>query len=117
MAVETSAREAPAVESAPIHPASQAAIWALIVLVIVNIINFYDRNVAGALTEPIRKEFHLTDTQIGWLGTVFTLLYAVIGLPLGRLADGGDDIGAVGLEPPAERIAGKCCECELEAGD
>ena len=89
MAVETSAREAPAVESAPIHPASQATIWALIVLVIVNIINFYDRNVAGALTEPIRKEFHLTDTQIGWLGTVFTLLYAVIGLPLGRLADGG----------------------------
>ncbi|HEV3040874.1 MAG TPA: MFS transporter [Candidatus Angelobacter sp.] len=89
MAVETPVREAVAVESAPIQPPSYAAIWALIVLIIVNVINFYDRNVAGALTEPIRKEFHLTDTQVGWLGTIFTLLYAVIGLPLGRLADGG----------------------------
>ena len=89
MAVETPAREVPAVEDAPILPPSQAATWTLIVLVIVNIINFYDRNVAGALTEPIRKEFHLSDTEVGWLGTIFTLLYAVIGLPLGRYADRG----------------------------
>jgi MFS family permease len=89
MAVETPTHEAPAVKDTPINSAAQAATWTLIVLVIVNIINFYDRNVAGALTEPIRKEFHLNDTQIGWLGTVFTLLYAVIGLPLGRLADRG----------------------------
>jgi MFS family permease len=93
MAVETPAREAPAVTDTPITPPSQAATWTLIVLVIVNIINFYDRNVAGALTEPIRKEFHLSDTQIGWLGTIFTLLYAVIGLPLGRYADRGSRKG------------------------
>jgi hypothetical protein len=24
------------------------------------------------------------DAQIGWIGTAFTLLYAVVGLPLGR---------------------------------
>jgi len=89
MAVETPAREAPVVESTPVEPKSQATLWALVVLVIVNIINFYDRNVAGALTEPIRKEFHLSDSQIGFLGTVFTLLYAVIGLPIGRFADSG----------------------------
>jgi MFS family permease len=89
MAVETPTREAPAIENAPITAPSYAAISTLAVLVIVNIINFYDRNVAGALTEPIRKEFHLSDTQIGWLGTIFTLLYAVIGLPLGRYADRG----------------------------
>lgn len=57
------------------------------VLVLINIVNFYDRQVAGALAEPIRKEFGLSDTQLGLLGTVFTLLYAVVGLPLGRLAD------------------------------
>jgi MFS family permease len=55
--------------------------------VIINIINFYDRNVGGALAEPMRREFGLSDTQIGQLGTVFTLLYAVIGLPLGWMAD------------------------------
>jgi MFS family permease len=61
----------------------------LILLVLINIVNFYDRNVGGALAEPMRREFGLSDTQIGWLGTAFTLLYAVIGLPLGWLADKG----------------------------
>jgi MFS family permease len=59
----------------------------LILLVVINIVNFYDRNVGGALAEPMRREFGLSDTQIGWLGTAFTLLYAVIGLPLGWMAD------------------------------
>jgi MFS family permease len=59
----------------------------LIVLVLINIVNFYDRNVGGALAEPMRHEFGLNDTQIGWIGTAFTLLYAVIGVPFGRIAD------------------------------
>jgi MFS family permease len=57
------------------------------VLFAVNVLNFYDRHVPGALTEPIRKEFHLTDTQIGLLGSAFIWIYALIGLPLGRIAD------------------------------
>jgi MFS family permease len=64
-----------------------AAYWALLVLVAINILNFYDRHVAGALVEPIRKEFSLTDTQIGWINTAFTILYGLVGLPLGWLAD------------------------------
>src|SRR5215813_4646410 len=59
----------------------------LVVLVLVNIVNFYDRHLSGALAEPLRREFLLSDTQLGMLSTFFTLLYAVIGLPLGRLAD------------------------------
>jgi MFS family permease len=43
--------------------------------------------VLGGLGEPIRKEFHLSDTQLGAITTLFTVLYAVVGLPLGRLAD------------------------------
>jgi len=39
------------------------------------------------VTEPLRLEWLLSDTQLGWLVTAFTLLYAVVGLPLGRLAD------------------------------
>ena len=39
------------------------------------------------MTEPIRKEFALSDTQVGFLTTAFTLLYALIGVPLGRIAD------------------------------
>ena len=64
-----------------------AAYWSLFVLVAINILNFYDRQVAGAVAEPMRKEFSLTDTQLGWINTAFTILYGIVGLPLGRLAD------------------------------
>jgi MFS family permease len=61
----------------------------LAVLFAINVLNFYDRQVLGALLEPIRKEFHLSDTQLGALGTLPIVLYALVGLPLGRLADSG----------------------------
>jgi predicted MFS family arabinose efflux permease len=59
----------------------------LAILFAINVLNFYDRQVLGVVMEPIRKEFHLTDTQIGGLTTYMTILYAIVGLPLGRIAD------------------------------
>src|SRR5258708_34680168 len=59
----------------------------LLVLFLLNSLNFFDRNILGAIVEPLRREWSLSDAQIGWIGTAFTLLYAVVGLPLGRLAD------------------------------
>src|SRR5215467_12224357 len=70
-----------------VAPAKGVTWWPLAVLVAVNVLNFYDRQVAGAVVEPVRKEFSLSDTQIGLLNTVFTVLYGIVGLPLGRLAD------------------------------
>jgi len=64
-------------------------LFAVLVLFAINILNFYDRHVPGALVEPMRKEFHLSDMQIGLLGSVFIWLYAVMGVPLGRIADSG----------------------------
>src|SRR5258706_3241795 len=49
--------------------------------------NFFDRQIIGGVGEGIRREWALSDTALGLLGTVFTLLYAVVGLPLGRLSD------------------------------
>jgi predicted MFS family arabinose efflux permease len=69
---------------------SRAIRASLAILVIVNVVNFYDRHLAGALAEPLRREFLLSDAQLGMLSTFFTLLYAVIGLPLGRMADRGN---------------------------
>src|SRR5919204_5889791 len=57
------------------------------VLLGINTVNFYDRQVLGAVQEKVRGEWGLSDSQLGWLGTAFILLYAVVGLPLGRLAD------------------------------
>jgi MFS family permease len=61
--------------------------WTLAVLFLLNGLNFFDRNILGAVVEPLRREWGLGDAQIGWIGTAFTLLYALVGLPLGRLAD------------------------------
>jgi MFS family permease len=49
--------------------------------------NFYDRQIVAAVMEPLRKEWGLNDSAMGMLGTAFTLLYAAVGVPLGRLAD------------------------------
>jgi MFS family permease len=67
--------------------AATGAKFALFLLFAINLLNFFDRQLLGALGEPIRKEFLLNDTALGWLGTVFTLMYAVVGLPLGHLSD------------------------------
>jgi MFS family permease len=64
-----------------------AARYALFVLFSVNLLNFFDRQLLGSLGEPIRKEFHLSDTALGLLTTVFVIVYAIVGLPLGRLSD------------------------------
>jgi predicted MFS family arabinose efflux permease len=61
--------------------------YALVVLFAINLMNFFDRQIIGGVGEGIRREWALTDTALGLLGTVFTLLYAVVGLPLGRLSD------------------------------
>ena len=61
--------------------------YALAVLFAINLMNFFDRQIIGGVGEGIRREWALTDTALGLLATVFTLLYAVVGLPLGRLSD------------------------------
>ena len=71
----------------PQKPIRKSLYFSAFVLFAVNILNFYDRHVPGALTEPIRKEFHLSDTQVGLLGSIFIWLYAIVGVPLGRIAD------------------------------
>lgn len=66
----------------------KSAVWfALFVLFAINMMNFFDRQILGAVGEPIRKEFNLGDAGLGALGTAFTILYAFVGIPLGRLAD------------------------------
>ena len=66
---------------------ARAAGPSLAVLFLVNALNIYDRQALGAVLEPLRHEFHLSDTQLGALPTIFTIVYAIAGLPLGRLAD------------------------------
>jgi MFS family permease len=72
---------------------SRKLTFALLLLFCINLMNFYDRNVVGAVGERIKAEWMLTDGQLAGLSTAFILLYAVVGIPLGRLADTGSRRG------------------------
>jgi MFS family permease len=63
--------------------------FTLWVLLGINLMNFFDRQVLGAVGEDLKRDWHLTDRQLGALGTAFTLLYAFVGVPLGHWADVG----------------------------
>ena len=45
----------------------------MIVLFAINTMNFFDRQILGAIGEPIRKEFGLDDASLGLLGTAAAL--------------------------------------------
>lgn len=60
----------------------------LALLLLAYIFNFLDRQILGILAKPIQADLHLTDAQFGELGGfAFALLYSVLGIPLGYLAD------------------------------
>ncbi|HSW16814.1 MAG TPA: MFS transporter [Ramlibacter sp.] len=62
----------------------------LALLALVYIFSYIDRQVIAILIEPIKHEFGASDTQIGLLtGLAFGVLYAALGVPVGRLADRG----------------------------
>ncbi len=66
---------------------SRATKATLFALFLINFLNFFDRVMPAVVLEPMRKEFGPSDTMLGLLGTAFVLVYAVAGVPLGRLAD------------------------------
>ena len=62
--------------------------YILIMLTLVYVINYLDRNILNQLLPSIKAEFHLSDADQGFLsGTVFAILYATLGIPLAWLAD------------------------------
>ena len=63
--------------------------FTLAVLFGINLMNFFDRQILPAVQEQIKREWGLSDGQLGDLGTAFILLYAAVGLPFGHLADVG----------------------------
>src|SRR5258705_7792867 len=73
---------------APAMRVSAYGWYALLVLVLVYVINFVDRQIISILAQDIKHDLHLQDAEIGFLyGTAFAVFYALFGLPLGRLAD------------------------------
>src|ERR1700729_1333155 len=64
--------------------------YVLVMLTLVYVFNFIDRQVLVILQESIKKELHLSDAQLGVLsGLTFAIFYVTIGIPIARLADKG----------------------------
>jgi MFS family permease len=55
----------------------------------INFLNYMDRYVGAAASPLIQKEFHLSDSQVGLLGSAFLLVYAMAAVPFGFWADRG----------------------------
>ena len=70
--------------------AERAARWGLFVLTFINLFNYLDRFVVSALVESLKhSELHLSDTELGWLGSGFVIVYMAASPFFGTLGDRG----------------------------
>lgn len=62
--------------------------YVLVVLTLVYVVNYLDRQILGILVPQIKLEFHLSNTEIGVLtGPAFAVVYATLSMPLAIFAD------------------------------
>lgn len=62
--------------------------YVLMILMLVNTMSILDRHIMNIMVEPIRKELHLNDAQMGLLtGMAFTLVYVAFAIPAAWLSD------------------------------
>lgn len=70
--------------------------WFVGLLAAIYMANFIDRMIISVVGEPIRREFGLSDLQLGVMGGVaFALFYGGIGIPIARLAERVSRVGIV----------------------
>lgn len=80
---------------ARIEPLEQQTIpasawWLLLFLVAVHSCNWTDRYLATILIEPMKRDLHLSDTELGLVsGFGFSLIYSLAALPNARMVDRG----------------------------
>jgi MFS family permease len=80
------------VAAAPWTQFTERQRWSFLsILFLVYACNVFDRNVIAVLLEPIKHEFAVSDTLLGFLGGfAFAIFNALLGIPIARWADRGD---------------------------
>src|SRR5213592_1616639 len=61
--------------------------YTLTVLTFINLFNYLDRWVVAAVVESIKRSLHLSDTQLGLVGTGFIVVYTLTSPLFGTLGD------------------------------
>ncbi len=84
----TSSESLPSSAPSEAYPPASVAWYVVGLLTFANLFAFLDRLILALLITPIKADLSLTDTQISLLlGLAFALLYSLLGIPVGRLAD------------------------------
>lgn len=66
------------------------SIGLVLILTVLNAINYMDRALMAILAQPVKKDLQLSDLEIGLLsGVAFALVYSLLALPLSRFIDRG----------------------------
>lgn len=74
--------------STPAVPRQRALMLAMLTLIYA--LNYLDRQIVVILQEPIKREYHLQDWQLGLLtGASISILYTAMGIPIARWIDRG----------------------------
>jgi len=60
---------------------------ALAVLTAINFLNYIDRYIMPAVFEPVRRELHLSDAELGWTASAFMITYSLASPMFGRMGD------------------------------
>ena len=63
------------------------AYFVLVVLSLLNLLNYLDRFIFAALIPYIKQDTGYTDQQLGWVGSAFTIVYTVCSPLFGYLGD------------------------------
>lgn len=70
------------------YPSPSIAWTTVVILSFTYMFSFMDRQILVLLVEPIKHDLQITDTQVSLLtGFAFAVVYAVMGIPMGRAAD------------------------------
>jgi MFS family permease len=87
-AVAPAHASADASSSAQPWPSRGAAYYALFVIILATMLNFFDASVFTMMAQRIKVDFHLSDEQLGFLiGPANVIFYVLIGIPMARLVD------------------------------
>src|SRR5580704_10926534 len=82
----------------------------LVTLMLVYTVNQIDRQLLGILLEPIRHEFHLSDSQLGFLsGIAFAMFYATLGIPFALFADRSNRRSLIAVALGLWSVMTACC--------
>lgn len=73
-------------------------LYVTVLLMTVYVFNQVDRAVFGFLMQPIKLEFGFSDSELGFLaGPALVLLYALLGVPVARLADRSSRVNIISV--------------------